>query len=197
MPRAGINHISPYTYCAGDPVNLVDPEGEKIEDPDKLVMKFRQQIEINLKAIKEVNASLTSLGINKTEIKQIQEIYQTILEELDILEKSDDTFRVVNNVEKEGGVISWDDGIVLIQIDNNNDLGLIGHELKHAYQFTQGEISFNSTNGNAGLLYDIHDEYNAFLRQACINSGVKYKDELKKYSNILKEKYNNLKNKKL
>lgn len=74
-------------------------------------------------------------------------------------------------------------------------MGLIGHELKHAYQFTQGEISFNSTNGNAGLLYDIHDEYNAFLRQACINSGVKYKDELKNYSNILKEKYNNLKTK--
>ena len=24
-------HISPYTYCAGDPVNLVDPDGEKIE----------------------------------------------------------------------------------------------------------------------------------------------------------------------
>lgn len=24
-------YISPYTYCAGDPVNLVDPDGEKIE----------------------------------------------------------------------------------------------------------------------------------------------------------------------
>lgn len=24
-------HISPYTYCAGDPVNLVDPDGEKIQ----------------------------------------------------------------------------------------------------------------------------------------------------------------------
>ncbi len=23
-------HISPYTYCAGDPVNLVYPDGEKI-----------------------------------------------------------------------------------------------------------------------------------------------------------------------
>ena len=24
-------HISPYTYCAGDPVKLVDPDGEKIQ----------------------------------------------------------------------------------------------------------------------------------------------------------------------
>ena len=23
-------HISPYAYCAGDPVNLVDPDGRKI-----------------------------------------------------------------------------------------------------------------------------------------------------------------------
>ena len=30
LPRAGTYHLSPYTYCAGDPVNLVDPEGRKI-----------------------------------------------------------------------------------------------------------------------------------------------------------------------
>ena len=28
-PKAeSLYHISPYTYCAGDPVNLVDPDGE-------------------------------------------------------------------------------------------------------------------------------------------------------------------------
>ena len=29
-------HLSPYAYCAGDPVNLIDPDGRKIRITGKL-----------------------------------------------------------------------------------------------------------------------------------------------------------------
>ena len=46
-------------------MNLVDPEGRKIEDPDELVMKFKQNIETKIKEIKDNHASLTSIGIDE------------------------------------------------------------------------------------------------------------------------------------
>lgn len=173
-------------------MNLVDPEGRKIEDPDELVMKFKQNIETKIKEIKDNHASLTSIGIDEKKLRQICEVYQAVLDELQFLEKSDDTFKIVNNIKEDGGITSWNDGIILIEIGNKDDYGLIGHELKHAYQFTQGEISFNAINGGGGLLYDIHDEYDAFLRQAYINAGINYEDDFKNYLNVLNKKYSNL-----
>lgn len=128
----------------------------------------------------------------KKKLKQIHETYQTILNELHILEKSDDTFKIVNNNKEDGGVISWNNGIILIEIGNKDDYGLIGHELKHAYQFTQGEISFDAINGGGGLLYDIHDEHDAFLRQAYINAGVCFEEDFKNYLKVLNKEYSNL-----
>lgn len=171
---------------------MVDPDGRKIEDPDKLVIKFKQNIEKNIKEITDNYASLCSIGIDNKKLEQIQETYQTILNELHILEKSDDTFKIVNNTKEDGGGISWNNGIILIEIGNKDDYGLIGHELKHAYQFTQGEISFNAINGGGGLLYDINDEYDAYLRQAYINAGVYFEDDFKNYLEVLNEKYSNL-----
>ena len=47
--------------------------------------------------------------------------------------------------------------------------GLIAHELKHAYQFETGSFSIGKTVGDAdytNLLYDKHDEVEAYKRQA-------------------------------
>lgn len=173
-------------------MNLVDPDGRKIEDPDELVIKFKQNIEKKIKEITDNHALLCSIGIDIKKLEQIQETYQTILNELHILEKSDDTFKIVNNIKEDGGVTSWNNGIILIEIENKDDYGLIGHELKHAYQFTQGEISFNAINGGGGLLYDIHDEYDAYLRQAYINAGVYFEDDFKNYLEVLNKKYSHL-----
>ena len=38
-------HLSPYTYCAGDPVNLVDPEGRKIKITGKLYQEALNGLE--------------------------------------------------------------------------------------------------------------------------------------------------------
>ena len=38
------------------------------------------------------------------------------------------------------------------------------HELKHAYQFETGDLSFSASDGSAGLLYDLTDEFEAHQR---------------------------------
>lgn len=51
---------------------------------------------------------------------------------------------------------------------NDKDLfwGTVAHELKHAYQFDAGLMSFLSSDGNSGWYYDYEDEIEAHRRGA-------------------------------
>ena len=95
---------------------------------------------------------------------------QTITE-LDALESSDQVYNLVTNSPEvtgdQGGNITYDTGTgeVNVNVGGNYSTGLFGHELKHAYQFETGSLSFSRT-GNGGLLYDIQDEVEAYARGA-------------------------------
>lgn len=51
----------------------------------------------------------------------------------------------------------------------------IAHEMKHAYQFEIGELSFDSHTGGYGVLYDLTDERAAYDRSAALG-GQEVKD---------------------
>ncbi|MDX1903742.1 MAG: hypothetical protein SFU27_06240 [Thermonemataceae bacterium] len=55
-------------------------------------------------------------------------------------------------------------------------VALEAHEFKHIHQFEKGRISFNKITGNAGVLYDIEDEVEAYKRQQIIDFGIRYGD---------------------
>jgi len=61
----------------------------------------------------------------------------------------------------------FDQDAVSINIGDPKNFISIAHELKHAYQFEVGELSFGS-NGKGGLLYNLEDEITAY------NRGVAY-----------------------
>ena len=42
-------HISPYAYCAGNPVNYVDPDGKRIEIAQGVSVEFKEQLNLALK----------------------------------------------------------------------------------------------------------------------------------------------------
>lgn len=80
-----------------------------------------------------------------------------------------------DNVELNGAIYC-NSGIVTAGINadiNKNSslfLGTLAHELKHAYQFEMGKISFNSK-GVAGIAYDYTDEIEAHTRGGLFGAG--------------------------
>lgn len=178
-------HISPYTYCAGDPVNLVDPDGEIIKDPDGMVDEFVKQIKYKISLVEPANIA--------DDLKyQLLNVFKQTIRELRSLERSKDIFTIVFDSNIQGGDIRWKNNGVLIRISDKTDYGLIGHELKHAYQFMEGKISFNKSNGDAGELYDITDEEEAFKRQAYIGGVLTWERDYDYYLKMIPIEYSNI-----
>lgn len=179
-------HISPYTYCAGDPINLVDPDGEIIKDPDGMVDEF-------VKHIKSIIRDVMSANDIADDIKyQLLNAFEQTIRELRRLKRSKDIFTIEFDPNIEYGETKWENNGVLIKIPNKNDYGLIGHELKHAYQFMEGKISFNKSNGDAGKLYDITDEKDAYKRQAYIRGVLTWERDYDYYLKMIPIVYPNV-----
>ena len=81
-------HISPYAYCAGDPVNLVDPDGEIIKDPDGMVDKF-------VKKIKDRISLVESANIADNLKDPLLNAFEQTIRELRRLKRSKDIFTIV------------------------------------------------------------------------------------------------------
>ena len=181
--------ISPYAWCGNNPVKFVDPDGMVVEDPDEIYKKQKKQISDNLKSI---NQMLKSDGLSKEmqgALKSLAGEYATILNEFSSLEKSDQVYNVFSTDEKEGGV-KYQNGKVMIGIGDKS-IGLIGHELKHAYQFEIGEISFRIDGKGFGSLYDISDETAAYNRERLLATGIQFIQSPDKIVNGYPLKMNN------
>ena len=179
-------HISPYTYCAGDPVNLVDPDGEIIKDPDGMVDEFVKQIKYIIRDVKSANNIADDIKY------QLLNAFKQTIRELRRLKRSKDIFTIEFDPNIEYGETKWENNGVLIKIPNKNDYGLIGHELKHAYQFMEGKISFNKSDGDAGKLYDITDEKDAYKRQAYIRGVLTWERDYDYYLKMIPIVYPNV-----
>ena len=69
-----------------------------------------------------------------------------------------------------------DEGLPIIGLyypskDILDKVPLAAHELKHGYQFINGELTFDIASGRATMLYDIVDEIEAFKREAAFAGG--------------------------
>ena len=154
--------ISPYAYCAWNPVILVDPNGMKFDSASvKFVNMYREDID-------------RRMNNDPNNINQ----YKTALGELDALEKSTQVYHINNKrpSAKVGGETGYnmDNSYVEINADIDGGMYNLAHELKHAYQFECGDLSFNLSGGK-GVLYDFSDERAAFDRGALFG-GLKYSD---------------------
>ena len=141
--------ISPYAYCANNPVNLVDKDGTIFTDRSSLFVE-RYLNEINtvfLEAFKKKMAyqmELNKEGLSKFRIRNLNKR----------IEKQDDIMSEMLAA-----------GLEMMLLLNDTSVATISHELKHAFQFEQGETGFDTKTGlGSRLLHDYNDEVSAFKR---------------------------------
>ena len=171
-------HISPYTYCAGDPVNLVDPDGKK----------FTETLEVNVSTLEdEIRNKINNYEeiIHKLKPKSrrakkyngyIADLKQALVE-YQVLRNSEQLYDLNTKLERPvvgadpntyyHGWTGYNNGTFTIYIaDQGSEFNIpFIHELKHAYQFETGYFDFNVTGNGGGAYYDIADEEEAHNRQ--------------------------------
>ena len=155
--------LSPYIYCAWNPVKLVDPDGcESIIPPssEKNIQRLYREADYKLQHCKPEERESMELEIAemKCEIQQLRESNQVYT-----IDKSTKFFKGGKH-ENAGGVISFNTQTNTVDIIYDGRFGALSHELKHAYQFEIGELTF-CNNGNAGFAYDIYDELDSWNRE--------------------------------
>ena len=102
-------------------------------------------------------------------------LYKTALEEISKLEDSDQVYTIFSDKSSKEGGMSYDmvSGEVKIGIGNNS-IGIVGHELIHAYQYEEGKVSLVVDNSGYGQLYDITDETKAYNRERALGTGIQF-----------------------
>ena len=162
--------MTPYNYVASNPVYYIDPDGMIIKDPDKVAEKYKTHLE----TLKKTIAQFIKSGNLKEEVgNKLTAFANSELGKIKKLEKSDQVYTFSSKVTSKEGGVQYDSSTEEVKITvGKGDVGLIGHELNHAYQFEKGEISIASDNSFYGSLYDVGDETSSYNVERQVNSGV-------------------------
>ena len=164
--------LSPYAYCAWNPVKLVDPDGREI-DPSCLDDWNAKKTEIQNRK-NELIAERTWLS-NKTSFWGKITRKQNINELDERITSLEETLSTMNNLEGDCSTTytlcrTQKNGKVEL-ITEGNKKGMISikfsstssfvHEVTHAGQYYNNDIGFFLTNYTIAA-YDIYDEVNAY-----------------------------------
>ena len=170
--------ISPFAYCAGDPINLIDPTGMVITDSskdewDSMKKDIENQIN-NLTATLDLKkASLRNMNISQEEaIAMLGSLPERIrglkrsLSYMTELEASTQMYALNPTVTGIEGGMTFDGKAITL---NYNSTAQFVHELAHGSQFEAGEIAFRlNENGEICPIFtDIYDEMIAYIAQFC------------------------------
>jgi RHS repeat-associated protein len=181
--------LSPYVYCANNPVIIIDPNGMEFtgnvsavnnaEEDAKRRAKSEQNAQARLwKRAEKLEAKGKSADkvydkIDKSSFIEGQ--YQATANEIGEMRASSTVYDVNTNYSPQSGqpdgfteyagADSKGNSTIRLNISQSYLAnGGLPHELVHGYQFEKGNMDFNS-NGSPGYTYDIFDEVSAFTRQ--------------------------------
>ena len=154
-------NISPYAYCAWNPVKLVDPNGREvtvwIEDGEGNTYKYKP------------NMAPTGDAAAQQQIQTLNKMYSTSLgqEVLDVLIESGNDYYITNESTRTpgtSGTVKYGNGAKCKMGGNNTLLG-ISHELFHAFQYENCQGGATYKNEVEAYLYS-----NALVMEAGVPS---------------------------
>ncbi|MCS6954983.1 MAG: hypothetical protein NZM44_01325 [Candidatus Calescibacterium sp.] len=175
-----LSSLSAFSVFDNNPINYTDILGDKFtKESKKTLREFKKHIKSQIIAN---NNEIKNLKIRNSEQFDLVKKYESFnkdlknaLMEIRQLKKSSQVYNIKfdSNIPNDG-VTEFDSktgyvNVVIRHNGQNNLSGVLGHELKHAYQFEIGNLSLMTENADGGstggVLYDINDELEAYQRE--------------------------------
>ncbi|MBQ3787926.1 MAG: hypothetical protein II849_03875, partial [Bacteroidales bacterium] len=153
--------ISPYAYCAWNPVKLVDPDGREFDPTteEKYIKPYENEVKERMSRINALRGTVEW----KPEYENQYCEYQNILTEIDGLRNDGHNVYSIHTgvkMKKEttvgelrySGVNSSGQRKISINLATKHKdvflfMGTMAHELKHAYQYYNKQLGFVLSNG--------------------------------------------------
>ena len=168
--------LSPYSYCANNPINLVDLNGMKIdslseEKFESLLRMFQhEQRRANQKLDQLSDHEWQSTGM-KNRISSLEartNSIQSTLDVMDIMRSSSQIYAIKKISTNElGGLFSEPRGQETVIFVKYGTRANFVHELVHVMQFEEGRIAFSED--GAPMFNDIYKEVEAYQMQWAYN----------------------------
>ena len=179
--------MSPYVYCAGNPVRYVDPTGmyfdeanekraQKIEKSlDKQISKLEKRVaKIERKGgdVGDLNDRITELRSSKSDISDMRSNESTEFRYAKASNKNNPAGRGLPVTSATG---TNDAGHNVVTMYTGGNMGNRIHESRHGGQIARGEYSFDQR-GNPTAGYGIGSELSAYRAQYSYNGKLNYID---------------------